>query len=147
MFRLYSHFWLACRFLLPFCIIHLQKAMNVSAKITLLAGLAPSPSFDGARPSNNCVLVSKRNVFYELFEATLGVRKKHVIYNPFEALRGLRKWCKPARGTIFADTFVVFFEVKGGQHIFSTYKGPNFTIKYNGFRNSSRKSRIASENP
>ena len=63
MFRLYSHFWLACRFLLPFCIIHLQKSRNVSAKITLLAGLAPSPSFDGVRPSNNCVLVSKRHVF------------------------------------------------------------------------------------
>ena len=88
--------------------IHLQKAMNVSAKITLLAGLAPSPSFDGVRPSNNCVLVSKRHVFYELFEATLGLREKHVFYDPFEALRGLREWCKPARGTIFANTLVVF---------------------------------------
>ena len=27
--------------------------------------------FGGVRPSNNCVLVSKRHVFYELFEATL----------------------------------------------------------------------------
>ena len=82
--------------------------MNVSAKITLLAGLAPSPSFGGVRPSNNCVLVSKRHIFYELFEATLGFLEKHVFYNPFEALRGLREWCKPARGTIFADTLVVF---------------------------------------
>ena len=87
--------------------IHLQKAMNVSAKITLLAGLAPSPSFDGVRPSNNCVLV-KIHVIYELFEATLGLREKHVFYYPFEALRGLREWCEPARGTIFANTLVVF---------------------------------------
>ena len=88
--------------------IHLQKAMNVSAKITLLAGLALSPSFGGVQPSNNCVLVFKRHVFYELFEATLGLREKHVFYDPFEALRGLREWCKPARGTIFADTLAVF---------------------------------------
>ena len=82
--------------------------MNVSAKITLLAGLAPSPSFGGVRPSTNFVLVSKRHVFYELFEATLGLREKHVLYHPFEALRGLCKWREPARGTIFADTLVVF---------------------------------------
>ena len=88
--------------------IHLQKAMNVSAKITLLAGLVPSPSFDGVRPSNNCVLVFKIHVFYKLFEATLGLREKHVFYYPFEALRGLREWCEPARGTIFANTLVAF---------------------------------------
>ena len=144
MFRLYSHFWLACRFLLPFCIIHLQKSRNVSAKITLLAGLAPSPFLGGVWPSNKCLLVSKRHVFYELFEAPLGLREKHVFYGPFEALHGLRKWCKPARGTIFADTLGVFLEIKGRHYIFSTYKGSNFIVKYNGFRNSSRKSRIAS---
>ena len=39
-----------------------------------------------------------------------------------------------------------FLEVKMWQHIFSsTYKGPDFTMKYNGFRNSYRKSRVASE--
>ena len=88
--------------------IHLQKAMNVSAKITLLAGLAPSPSFDGVRPSNSCVLVSKRHVFYKLFEAPLGLREKHVFYCAFEALRGVRKWREPARVTVFAGTLVVF---------------------------------------
>ena len=108
MFRLYSHFWLACRFLLTCCIFPLQKSLNVSAKITLLAGLAPSPSLGGVWPSNKCLLVSKRHVFYELFEAPLGLREKHVFYGPFEALHGLRKWCKPARGTIFADTLVAF---------------------------------------
>ena len=88
--------------------IHLQKAMKRSAKIKILAGLASSPSFGGVRPSNNYVVVSKRRVIYELFEATLGLREKHVFCDPFEALRGLREWCKPARGTIFADTLVVF---------------------------------------
>ena len=82
--------------------------MNVSAKITLLAGLARSPTLGRVRPSNNCLLVSKRHILYELFEAPLGLREKHVFYGPFEALHGLRKWCKPARGTIFADTLVVF---------------------------------------
>ena len=75
MFRLYSHFWRACCFLLPSCIIHVQKAMNVSAKITRVAGLAPWSSFDGVRPSNYCVLVSKRHVFYVLFEPLLGFRE------------------------------------------------------------------------
>ena len=90
MFRLYSNFWLACRFLLPFCIIHLQKSMNVSAKITLLAGLAPSPSLGGVWPSNKCLLVSKRHVFYELFEAPLRVRENYVSYVLCEPLLGFR---------------------------------------------------------
>ena len=98
-----------------FAFIHLQKSMNVSAKITLLAGLAPSPSLGGVWPSNKCLLVSKRHVFYELFEAPLGLREKHVFYGPFESLHGLRKWCKPARGTIFADTLVAFSQRKGGR--------------------------------
>ena len=99
--------------------------------------------FGGVRPSNNSVLVS--NVFYELVEATLGLREKHVFYDPFEALRGLRKWREPARGTIFADTLVVFFEAKERQNIVSwTYRGPIYSVKYNGFPILSRMSRIAS---
>ena len=128
--------------------IHLQKAMNVSAKITLLAGLAPSPSFGGVRPSNNCVLVSKRHVFYELFEATLDIREKHVFYCAVEALCVVRKWREPARGIDFRRDIGGFFDAKERQNIVSsTYRGPIFNVKYNGFSTSSRKSRIASLNP
>ena len=74
--------------------------------------------FGGVRPSNNCVLVSKRHVFYQFFEATLGLREKHVLYDPFEALRGLREWCQPARGTILAETLVVFSSRKRGRSLF-----------------------------
>ena len=148
MFRLYSHFWRACCFLLPSCIIHVQKAMNVSAKIARVAGLAPWSSFDGVGPSNYCVLVSKRHVFYELFEALLGIREKPFFYGTFEALCGMRKWREPARGNGFRRDIDVFLEAKARQNIVSwTYRGPKTIVKYNGFPTSSRKSRIASENP
>ena len=147
MFRLYSHFWRACCFLLLSCIIHVQKAMNVSAKITRVAGLAPWSSFDGVRPSNYCVLVSKRHVFYELFEATLGIREKPVFYGTFEALCGVRKWREPARGNGFRRDIGGFFDAKERQNIVSSiYRGPIFIVNYNGFPTSSRKSRIASLN-
>lgn len=83
MFRLYSHFWRACCFLLLSCIIHVQKAMNVSAKITRVVGLAPWSSFDGVRASIYCVLVSKRHVFYEPFEALLCIREKPLFLRHF----------------------------------------------------------------
>ena len=48
----------------------------------------------------------------------------------------------------FSQTHWSFFRSdREAAIVFWTYKGPNFIIKYNGFRNSSRKSRIASENP
>ena len=47
----------------------------------------------------------------------------------------------------FSQTHSSFFRSeRDAEHCFSTYKGPNFNVKYNGFRNSSRKSRIASLN-
>ena len=83
---------------------HLQNLTNVSAKIAPLAGLhrLPPPGlilcqfrnqktivfrhfvsqktnvllcFGGFRPSNWCLLVSKRHVFYELFEPLLAYRE------------------------------------------------------------------------
>ena len=145
MFRLYSHFWLACRFLLPFCIIHLQKSMNVSAKITLLAGLAPSPSLGGVWPSNKCLLVSKRHVFYEVCEAPLGLREKHVFYGAFGALCVVCKRREPARGIDFRRDIGGFFDAMERQNIVSsTFRGPICTVKYNGFPTSARTSRIAS---
>ena len=64
MFRLYLHFWIVCRFLLPFCVLRAQKATNASAEITFLAGLVPSPAFDGVRLPNPCIMASKRHVLY-----------------------------------------------------------------------------------
>ena len=107
--------------------------MNVSAKITLLAGLAPLPSFGGVQPSNSCVLVSKRHVFYELFEATLGLRENHVFYCPFEALRGLRKWREPAATTIFAETLVVFRSEREAEHCFFDLQRSYFQRKIQWF--------------
>ena len=92
MFRLKSHFWPAWR-------LHL---------------------FGGARPSNKSFWCLKDTYFtsFSLFEATLGRWEKHVFYGPFEALRGLRKWRDPARGTILAETFVVFSKRKRSRTLF-----------------------------
>ena len=175
MYELKSRLGPAFRLFFTICIFHLQKSMNASAIFALLAHLSLSAPllyyppakinecfgsnhtsgrlgafnlFGGVRPLNNCVLVSKRHVFYELFEATLGLREKHVFYGPFEALRGVRKWREPARGNDFRRHIGRFFDAKERQNIVSSiYRGPIFTIKYNGFPTSSRKSRIASLNP
>ena len=108
MFRLYLHFWLVCRFLLPFCVLRLQKATNASAEITFLAGLVPSPFFDGVCLPNPCVLASKRHVFYKAFDASVDDQEMHVFYCAFGTLRGVRKWRELARGSIFVGTLRVF---------------------------------------
>ena len=145
MYGLKSRLGPAFRLFFTICIFHVQKPMNASAIFALLARLSLSAPllyeppakinecfgsnhtsgrlgafnlFGGVRPSNNCALVSKRHVFYELFEATLGLREKHVFYGPFEALRGVRKWREPARGSIFAETLVVFSTRKRGRTLF-----------------------------
>ena len=143
----------AFRAFFTFCIFHPQKSMNASATFALLAHLSLSAPllyyppakinecfgsnhtsgrlgafnlFGGVRPSNNCVLVSKRHVFYELFEATLGLRENHIFYCPFEALRGLRKWREPARGTIFAVTLANRGGLKERKSMFIDPQRPHF---------------------
>ena len=119
--------------------------MNVSAKITLVAGLAPPPSLGSVRPWNNCVLVSKRFVFYEVFEATLVLREKDVFYGAFGALCVVRKRREPARGIDFRRDIGGFFDAMERPNIVSsTFRGPISIVKYNGFPTSARTSRIAS---
>ena len=124
------------------------KSNECFGENTPVAGLAPPPSLGGVRPWNNCVLVSKRHVFYEVFEATLVLREKHVFYCAFGALCVVRKRREPARGIDFRRDIGGFFDAMERQNIVpSTYRGPISIVKYNGFPTSYRKSRIASLNP
>ena len=88
MFRLKSHFWPAWR-------LH--------------------PLWVVSGPRISAFWCPKDTYFTSFSRLRSAFEKNHVFNGPFEALHGLRKWCKPARGTIFADTLVAFSQRKGGR--------------------------------